>query len=157
MIKKHNITNERGNIPIELPLREYVIKTLTFDIIFKEGCNEFKLDVEKLYIDDVERISEWVKDFDCEAVIKDEYTLLIRQVNPIDLDPKGCPFCGASIEFSIWGWEDRTTYTFREVLDQLDVEQDVIPRCSMCSCTLGSFNSIREAIKYWNDRGARNV
>ena len=130
---KHNITNERGNIPVELPLREYVIKTLTFDIIFNEGRNEFKLDVEKLHIDDVERISNWVKDFDCEAVIKDEYTLLIRQVNPIDLDPKGCPFCGAPIEFSIWGWEDRTTYTFREVLDQLDVEQDVIPRCSVCS------------------------
>ena len=153
---KHNITNERGNIPVELPLREYVIKTLTFDIIFNEGRNEFKLDVEKLHIDDVERISNWVKDFDCEAVIKDEYTLLIRQVNPIDLDPKGCPFCGAPIEFSIRGWEDRTTYTFREVLDQLDVEQDVIPRCSMCSCTLGSFNSIREAIQYWNDRGNRN-
>ena len=154
---KHNITNERGNIPVELPLREYVIKTLTFDIIFNEGRNEFKLDVEKLHIDDVERISNWVKDFDCEAVIKDEYTLLIRQVNPIDLDPKGCPFCGAPIEFSIWGWEDRTTYTFREVLDQLDVEQDVIPRCSICSCTLRSFNSIREAIKYWNDRGNRNA
>lgn len=77
---KHNITNERGNIPVELPLREYVIKTLTFDIIFNEGRNEFKL----------------------------------------------------------------------------DVEQDVIPRCSICSCTLGSFNSIREAIQYWNDRGNRN-
>lgn len=37
MIKKHLITNERGNIPIEPPLREYVIKTLTFDIIFREG------------------------------------------------------------------------------------------------------------------------
>jgi hypothetical protein len=156
MIKKHLITNERGNIPIEPPLREYVIKTLTFDIIFREGKNEFKLDVEKFHIDDVERISKWVKDFDCEAVIKDEYTLLIRQVNPIDIDPKGCPFCGAPVEFSIWGWEDRTTYKFEEVLDQLDDKQDVIPRCSMCSCTLGSFNSIREAIQYWNDRGNRN-
>lgn len=153
---KHNITNERGNIPVELPLREYVIKTLTFDIIFNEGRNEFKLDVEKLHIEDVERISNWVKDFDCETVIKDEYTLLIRQVNPIDLDPKGCPFCGAPIEFSVRVREDGTTYTFRDVLDQLDVEQDVIPRCSMCSCTLGSFNSIREAIKYWNERGSRN-
>ncbi len=82
MIKKHLITNERGNIPIEPPLRENVIKTLTFDIIFREGKNEFKLDVEKFYIDDVERISKWVKDFDCEAVIEDEYTLLIRQVSP---------------------------------------------------------------------------
>ena len=154
---KHDITNERGNIPVQLPLREYVIKTLIFDIIFSEGHNEFKLDVEKLHIEDVERISNWVKDLDCEAIIKDEYTLLIRQVNPIDLDPKGCPFCGAPIEFSIWGWEDRTTHTFKEVLDQLDIEQDVIPRCSMCSCTLGSFNSIREAIKYWNDRGNRNA
>ena len=150
------ITNIRGNIPVSLPLREYVIKSLTFDLIFNCKLNEFQLDTENICIEDAERISLWVRDFDCECVSKDRYTLLIRHVHPSDLDPKRCPFCGASVEFSIWTWEDRTTYTFEEVLDQLNDQQDVIPKCSKCSCTLGSFNSVKEAIKYWNDRGNRN-
>ena len=148
------VLDERNNIPITTPIREYQIKTLIFDIIFNQGESKFTIDVKNICLEDIERISKWAQEFDCETTVRNEFTLEIHKVNSVDLQPKSCPFCGGTLMLSVFdGHDGYDTYTVEELVDCMDIEMKVTPKCNSCTCSLGTFKTLREAISMWNTRG----
>ena len=75
-------TNSRGNIVVSYPFREYQIKSIIYDILYDKQCECFSIDICNSYIDEVESVSNWIHEMNCECFVEDAYTLTIcKQFN----------------------------------------------------------------------------